>query len=90
MRSQQYTAEGIAGQLDWHSASSAHVGTHALGPVPELPPLDEVPELPPLDPPDEELAPLLPLELAPASTLGASSSTRPPQATATSIETNAR
>jgi len=70
------------------------VGTHALGPVPELPlldPPDEVPELPLLDPPDDELAPLLPLELAPApaSTLGASSSTRPPQATATSIETNA-
>jgi hypothetical protein len=69
------------------------VGTHALGPVPELPlldPPDEAPELPLLDPPDDELAPLLPLELAPASTLGASSSTRPPQATATSIETNAR
>lgn len=82
----------MAGQLDWHSASSAHVGTHAVGPVPELPPLDDVPELPLLEPPDEELAPLPPLlllELAPASTLGTSSSTRPPQATATSIESNA-
>lgn len=82
----------MAGQLDWHSASSAHVGTHAVGPVPELPPLDDAPELPLLEPPDEELAPLLlllPLELAPASTLGTSSSTRPPQATATSIESNA-